>query len=157
MIPLTVTAAVALLPVLLGLIFRVHAFHVFASIGSGYLLQFALSDDVDLAMATVVQGSNAIIAAQLVLLFLPVLLTLFFLRRTQGKSFVFQFVPLIFSGLLLATLFLPLTTPAFIEAVHGSEYGTGIKGAQDLIIAGAVISNLLGMLFKAPKSHGKHH
>lgn len=159
MIPLILTAVVAAFPFVFGLLFRVHAVHIFSAIAGGYLLQYALSDDFDLAFATVIQGSNAIVVSQIVLLLLPVVLTIFFLRRTQGNSLLFQFVPLVFSGMLLATLMLPLTPPEFMNSVYESEYGSGIKGSQDLVIAGAVISNMLAgwMLYKSPKSHKKHH
>ena len=108
MIPLIVLALVVGMPVLLALVFRVNAIFVFLSICAGYFLQFALSDDVDLAFATVVRGSDSIVVARLVLLVLPLLLTLLLVRKSQGKSLIFQFVPLIFSGLFLAIIALPL-------------------------------------------------
>ncbi len=159
MIPLIVLGALVALPVLLALILRVNALFVFLSIGAGYFLQFALSDDVDLAFATVIRGSNSIVVARLVLLFLPLLLTLFLTRKSQGKSLILQIVPLIFSALLLVTITLPLLPPGTEGAIYDTPYGNNLRQAGDLIMSVAVVSNLvlLWMLHKPAKSHGKHH
>lgn len=159
MIPLAIIGAVALVPVLLALIFRVHALHVFVSVAVGYFLQFSLSDDVDLALATIVRGSDSMMVARFVLLGLPIILTLFLLRKTAGKSQLFQFVPLILSGLLLAAIVLPILPQSLEQAVYDAPYGSNIKGAQDLIWAAAAVSNLLLMwaLFKQSGDHKKHH
>lgn len=154
-----VIGAVALAPILFALIFRTHALYVFVSICVGYFLQFALSDDVDLALATIIKGSNSMVIARLVLLALPILLTLFILRKTVSKSLLFQLVPLIFSGLFLAAITLPLLPPATEQAIYDSAYGGNIRGAQDLVITAAVVSNLVLMwtLFKHHHGRGKHH
>lgn len=159
MIPLIVFGAIIIVPVLLALIFRVNAVFIFISVCAGYFLQFALSDDVDLAVATVIRGSNSIIIAKLALLVLPLLVTLFVLRKTVGKSVLFQIIPLLFSGMLLATLVLPLSPVEFADNIYNSQFGTNIKRSQDLVITAAVVSNmaLLWMLFKHKNTHGKHH
>lgn len=157
--PLIVISAIVAVPVLLALLFRVHALYVFVAIAVGYLLQFALSDDVDLALATVIRGSNSIVAARLILLGVPLLVTLFIMRKTQGRSFIFQLAPLILSGLLLAALALPLLPPGLEHDIYGHQFGNGIKHSQDLIIAAAAFSNLclMFLLFKHKPPRGKHH
>lgn len=157
--PLIVVGAIVVVPVLFAVLLRVHAIFVFMSIAAGYFLQLALSDDVDLALATIIRGSNSIVAARLILLALPLLLTLFVLRKTAGRSQLFQFVPLLFSGLLLGALALPLLPTEFEQQVYSAQFGSGIKQSQDLIIAAAVVSNLVlaWTLYKKPKDHRKHH
>ncbi len=159
MIPLIVFAAIVAVPVLLALILRVNALFVFMSIASGYFLQFALSDDVDLALATIIRGSNSIVTARLVLLGVPILLTLFLLRKTAGRSQLFQLLPLIFSGMLLGALALPLLPVAFEQDIYSSQFGSGIKQSQDLVVAAAAVSNLVlaWTLHKPKKDHRKHH
>ena len=153
-----IIGAVAFVPVILALIFRLHALYLFVSICVGYFLQFALSDDVDLAFAAIIRGSNSMTIARLVLLGIPVILTLFLLRKTAGRSQLFQLVPLLFSGLLLAAITLPLLPPETEQAIFDSAYGSNIRGAQDLVMSAAVVSNLLLMwgLFKH-HAKGKHH
>lgn len=159
MIPLMIIGAIALVPVLLALVFRVNALFLFMSISAGYFLQFALSDDVDLALATIVRGSNSMIIARFVLLALPIVLTLLLLRKTAGKGVLLQIAPLILSGLLLAVITLPLLPPGTEQAIYDSPYGSNIKGAQDLVLAAAAVSNLLLMwaLFKHGHEKGRHH
>jgi hypothetical protein len=154
-----VFGAAIVVPVFLALVFRVHAVHVFMSVCAGYLLQMALSDSVDLVLATLVKGSNSVVAARVGLLVIPVILTLFLLRKTQGRSVVFQFMPLIFSGMLLGNLLLPLSSPAFSQGIYNSAYGASIRQSQDLVTAVAVVSNLVlaWTLFKAKGHRGKHH
>lgn len=159
MLPLIVFAAIVVVPVLMALILRVNAVFVFLSICAGYMLQLSLSDSVDLVIATLVHGSNSIVTARLVLLGLPVIITLLMLRRSQGRSLLFQFIPLIFSGMLLGMLVLPLLPPAFAQSVYASQAGSNIKQSSDLVIALSAISNLAlaFMLFKVSGHHKKHH
>jgi hypothetical protein len=158
MIPLIVFGAIVAAPVLLAMVFRVNAVYIFLGICAGYLLQMALSDSVDLALAAIIHGSNSVVAARAGLMAIPIILTLFLLRKTQGKSFLLQIIPLIFSGMLLGSLLLPLLSPGFSQSVYGSTYGGSIRQSSDLITAVAVVSNLVlaWTLFK-PKGHGKHH
>lgn len=159
MIPLIIIGALAFVPVLLALIFRVNAVFLFVSACIGYFLQFALSDDVDLALAVIIRGSNAVIVAQLTLFLVPILLTLFFLKKSAGRIQLFQLAPLVMTGLFIAVLALPLLPPVTQQAIYDSAYGGNIKGAQDLVIAAASVSNLLLVwsMFKHGKAHGRHH
>ncbi len=159
MVPLIVITALAFVPVLFALIFRVNALFIFVAVCAGYFLQFALSDDVDLVIAAIIKGSNSIVFTQFTLLLLPLVVTLFVLRKSTGKGVLFQFVPLILSGLLLAVLSLPLLPIGMEQAIYDSPYGSNIKGAQDLVISGAAVSNLLLMwsVFKSHHTKGKHH
>ncbi len=159
MIPLIVIGAIALVPVLLALIFRVHALFVFVSVCVGYFLQFALSDDVDLALAAIVKGSNSVVVARLVLLALPIVLTILLLRKSAGKSALIQIAPLVLTGCFVAVIALPLLPPGMEQSIYNTHYGGNIKGAQDLVLAAAVVSNLLLMwaLFKTSHEKGKHH
>ena len=159
MIPLIILGAIVVVPILLALIFRVNALFIYASVCAGYFLQFSLSDDVDLALATIIQGSNSMVVARFVLLGLPVLLTILFLRKTAGRTLLFQIVPLLFTGLFIAAITLPLLPPGTEQAIYGSVYGGNILGAQDLVIAGAAVSNFLLMvtLYKQKADHKRHH
>lgn len=159
MIPLIVISAIVAVPILLSLILRVNVVFVFLSICVGFFLQSVLSDDVDLVLATIIKGSDSMVAASLILLFLPVVITLFVMRKTQGKGFVFQVVPLIFSGLFLATLSLPLLPTVLEQQIYAGQFGNGIRQSGDLIIAAAAISNLVIVytLFRSKPSHRKHH
>ena len=157
--PLIIIGGIVVVPILLALILRVQALYVYFSICVGYFLQLTLSDDVDLVLATIIKGSDSMVIARLVLLALPILVTLFVLRKTQGKSFIFQLIPLILSGLFVAVLALPLLPTTVEQDIYGSQFGEGIRRSQDLIVAAASVSNLAlaFMLFKHKQPHSKHH
>lgn len=159
MIPLIIISSIVALPILLALILRVNALFVYLSICTGYFLQSTLSDDVDLALAAIIRGSDSMVIARLTLLALPVLTTLFILRKTQGKSFIFQLVPVVLSGLFLAVITLPILPAALEQDIYSSQFGEGIRRSQDLIVAATAVSNLLltFVLFKHKQPHGKHH
>lgn len=159
MLPLIIIGSIVAVPILLALVFRVNALYLYFSICVGYFLQSTLSDDVDLALATLIRGSDSMVIARLTLLALPILITIFVLRKTQGKSFVFQFVPLILSGLFVAVLALPLLPTTIEQNIYASQFGEGIRRSQDLIVAAASVSNLAlaFILFKHKQPHGKHH
>jgi hypothetical protein len=159
MLPLILFGAIIGAPVLLALLFRVNAVFVFMSICAGYLLQMSMGASVDLTVAMFVKGSNTLVIARLILLGLPIVLTIFFLRKTIGRSLVFQIVPLVFSGMLLGALVLPLLPNSFTQNVYSSQYGSSIRSSSDLVTATAVASNIIlaFMLFKSNSGHKKHH
>lgn len=159
MLPLIVFGSIVGAPVLLALVMRVNAVFIFLSVGAGYLLQMSLSDSVDLLAATFIRGSNSLVIARVGLFVLPILLTLILLRKTMGRSLIFQFIPLIFSGMMLGVLLLPLLTPGFSQSVYSSQYGGSIRSSSDLVTAVAVASNMIlaYMLFKSHSNHKKHH
>lgn len=159
MIPLIIFAIIVGAPVLLALLFRVNAVYMFMSVAAGYLLQMSLSDSVDLLVATFIPRSNSLVIARVALFVVPILLTLFLLRKTIGRSLIFQIIPLIFSGMTLGVLLLPLLTPGFSQSVYDSQYGGSIRSSSDLVTAIAVASNMIlaYMLFKSRANHKKHH
>jgi hypothetical protein len=158
MLPLILFGTIIGAPVLLALLFRVNAVFVFMSICAGYLLQMSMGASVDLTVAMFVKGSNTLVIARLILLALPIVLTMFFLRKTIGRSLVFQIVPLIFSGMLLGALVLPLLPDTFTQNVYSSQYGSSIRSSSDLVTAVAVATNIIlaFMLFKNNSGHKKH-
>lgn len=159
MIPLIVFGAIVGAPVLLALIMRVNAVYLFMSVCAGYLLQLSLSGSVDLLVATFLRDSNSLVIARAALFALPIVLSLFFLRKTMRKSFIFQIIPMIFSGLMFGLLLLPLLTDSFSQSVYDAQYGSSIRQSGDLVTALAVASNMIlaYMLFKHTGKHKKHH
>ena len=159
MLPLIVIGVIVGLPVLLALIFQVNAVFVFMGIAAGYLLQMSLSGSVDLLAAMIIRGSDTMVIARIVLFTLPVVLTLLFLRKTAGKSLVFQFIPLLFSGMMFGILMLSIMTQSFSESVYDSQYGGNIRSSADLVTGIAVASNIILAitLFKSQGGHKKHH
>ena len=159
MVPLILFGAIVGAPIVLALIFRVNAIFVFMGVCAGYLLQMSLSDSLDLLAATFIKGSSSLVIDRAFLFALPIALVVILLRKTAGRSFVFQLIPLIFSGAMFGVLLLPLLTPGFSQSVYSTQYGGSIRSSGDLITAIAVASNMVLTitLFKQHGGHKKHH
>jgi hypothetical protein len=162
MMPLVLFTAIVVLPILLGLLLRVNSALLFLAIASGALLQRALGDSTELAIATVVKDAPVSLIADIGLLVLPVILTFVFLRKSAKKSQVLlQFLPLITVGLAFAALLIPLLPFNLQTQIYQLSFGSIIRQSQDLVIGVAVAMNLL-LAFRVfrhvenPK-HGKHH
>jgi hypothetical protein len=94
-------------------------------------------------------------------LLLPVILTLFFLRKstTRGKFFL-HLIPIIGCGLSIAVLALPMLPNEVQGQIFGYPSGDVFKNSQDLIISitGIVVLLLMWSTYKHHEGkHGKKH
>jgi hypothetical protein len=161
MMPLILFAVLAGLPILNAIILRVSAVFLFASVAIGNLLVLYLSDDVVLALNAFSKDKNIPMIVQLVLLLLPVILTLFFLRKstTRGKFFL-HLIPIIGCGLSIAVLALPMLPNEVQGQIFGYPSGDVFKNSQDLIISitGILVLLLMWRTYKHHEGkHGKKH
>lgn len=155
--PIVLFAVLAGLPVLNALIMRVSAVFLFAGISAGNMLVLYLSDDVTLAINAFFKGKNIPMIVQLTLLLTPIVLTLFFLRKTTTRSKLFlHIVPLIGCGLSVAVLALPLLPSDVQGQIFGMPSGDVFKNSQDLIISLTAILVLMLMWHTYKPHEGKH-
>lgn len=159
---LIILALIAGIPVLLALLLRVSGVFLFLSLASGNLLLLYLGDDAGLASSMLVRGQNSYMIAQLVLLVLPIVLSLFLLKRTLPKAKILLHLPLLATtGLALATLALPLFDSNTQAKVFATQYGGMLRDYQDVIIGSAAVLALLVMWFtyrhKTEDKHKKRH
>jgi hypothetical protein len=160
MTPLILVAAMAGLPFLLALILRVSAVYLFLSLLIGDILVRYLSDDVTLAISTFQRNFHSDFAVQLGLLAAPIILTLFFLRRSVPKSkLLLHIVPLAVTSAAMVVLALPLLPGGVQHNIVTTPWGNVIKNSQDLIlsIAGITVLLLAWLTGRHKEGHGKHH
>lgn len=162
MIPIVLFAVIAGLPVLNALILRVSAIFLFASIAIGNLLVLYLSDDVVLALNAFSKDKNIPMTVQLILLLLPMVLTLFFLRKSMPRTKILLHVlPLIGCGLSVAVLVLPILPSELQGQIFGMPSGDIFKNSQDLIVSVTAVMVLMLMWHtykpRDDKHHKKHH
>lgn len=149
-------AAIAGVPVLLALVFRVNAVFLYLSVAAGNLLVMSVADDADLALGMVASNVNTRMAASFGLLLAPVLLTLLFLRKTMSRSkMLFHILPIIGSGLMLAAFALPFLSVNARAQVYDSTYGEIIDSAQDVVIGAATLLTLFLAWFSYRNKDGK--
>lgn len=157
MTPVFVLAAIAGVPVLLGLLTRVHAAFLFLSIATGSLLVNYVGDDAAFALRMVMRGENTAMITQFALLLVPVVLTLLFMRKTMPKSKVLLNVPVLLAcGLALAVLALPYFDSNAQEKIFTMQYGDVFKDAQDTIVATVASFSLLLLWLTARHKEEKH-
>lgn len=161
MTPIILFAVLAGLPVLNALLMRVSAVFLFASIAVGNFLVLYLSDDVVLAVNAFTKGKNIPMIVQLSLLLAPIILTLYFLRKSMPKSkFLLHVVPIIGCGLSVAVLAVPLLPSEVQGQVFGIPSGDVFKNSQDLIVSVTAIMVLM-LTWQSYRPHegkrGKKH
>jgi hypothetical protein len=160
--PLVLMGAMAALPFLLALIFRVSSVFVLVSILSGDLLVKFLSDDATLALSAVTKTQYVSVIAQIFLLTLPLIMTLIILRKSLARSrVVLHILPLAANGLLFMVLLLPLLpAPTQGEILH-NPITKQVQSFQDLIVGASVLLTLFVMWISykphEPHHKGKHH
>ena len=146
MTPLIIMAVAAGLPVLLAIVLRVSALFLYLSLAAGFLLLQFLGDDAGLAARVFVRGPNVPMIAQFTLLFLPVVLTFLFMRRSMPASkLLFHIVPLIAISLAGVVITLPLLASPVQQQIFANQYGNVLKNSQDIAVGIASILTLLLM------------
>ncbi len=147
-------------PVVVAILRRVSAVLLFLSVAIGGLLVTYLGDDAILASRMVARGANVPMIAQLVLLALPPVLTLFLLKRTMSRAkFFLHLLPLLATGLSFAILVLPILPSHMQAELFATPYGAPLRNSQDIVIGGTAALVLLLMLIAyRPKEEkgGKH-
>lgn len=134
------------LPLILGLVFRVGAPHLFFSLMAGELLARYFGHDVGNAAGTVVSGSNADAYGEIALLLAPMLLTSYFLKGSlsRGKT-VLHIVPLVITGVVLAAFLLPLLPVEAQDQVRNIPLGNYLLNLNRIIIGVVVAAQLVAL------------
>jgi len=131
--------------------FRVPAALVFFSLLVGQLLVSQVAEDVYLFVNTAAQNVG-IEWIKLLLLLLPVILTLLFLKESVSKSKIFvEFVPAILTGMVVVLLIYPLI-PALQNALNGNSTWQVIDTYKSLITFVASIACLVTSWMSFSKS-----
>ncbi len=159
MIPVIVLAVVVGLPVFLAIFLRVSPVFVFASVVSGSILVRYIGDDAALAIGAFVRNQYSSVAANILVLVLPLFFTFIILKSTLAKSKILSSVaPLLATGMLLF-IFIVTLLPSTTQIKFGLDpiVGPVIK-AQDLIISVAILIVLANMwLIYRHIDHRKKH
>jgi len=139
-------AVAAGLPVLLAIVLRVSAVFLYVSLAAGFLLLQFLGDDAGVTAGAFVRGPNVPMITQFILLFLPVVLTFLFMRRSlPGTKLLLHIVPLIAISLAGVVITLPLLASPLQQQIFATQYGNVLKNSQDIAIGIASVLTLLLM------------
>jgi hypothetical protein len=157
MTPIILLAVIAGVPVLYALLFRVNAIFLFLSVVTGDLLVRYLSDDVSLALATMVRNDKTTLITQFMLLLLPVAAALLWLRKTTPATKLLLHIPaLLLTGLSLAVFTLPILDNGIKTQIVSDPIGHALNSGQDIIIGVSSISVLILAFISYKHREGKH-
>jgi hypothetical protein len=149
-------------PVLLLMLLRVNAALVFLSTCLGaVLLQYVGGETNDFFHAFMPKVDPSDIKLGLVLL--PVVLTsVFMIKTVKGNKIVFNLLPAIGTGLLLALLLVPLLPSGVDKNIVHSQTWHQLQNAQALIVGVSALLCLFFLWLQRPKAgheekRGKKH
>jgi hypothetical protein len=155
--PLILLGLITGLPLIIFLILRVKPLYIFVSLVTGYFLVTMLGDMAELTFSAVVHTSQSDVIVNVGLLLLPLIITLFLMRKTLSKAALpFQFILLVANALLLAELLVPLLSPGTQGAIYATQIGSIFRQAHDVVIAGVAGLHVLVMWIMRPKHQGEH-
>ncbi len=142
--------SVLLVPLAIGLAWRVSVSHVFFSLMAGELLARYFGNDLDALLHVHGPGHLAII-------FVPMLVTGYLLRRTVSRRrLLVQVVPFLITGLICAAFVLPLLPEAAMELVRGTYFGNVLLNLHRTIIGSMVVLQLISLWLVHRQWHGHH-
>lgn len=159
MSPTIVLALIAGLPLVLMAVLRVKPLYVFVSIVCGYFASEFLGEVAALTLGSVLHVGSVGVITRLFLLLLPLVVTLFLMRKTLSTaSLPFQFILLAADSLLLATFLVPLLTPGVQASLYSTSIGNVFRQAHDVLITSITGLHVLVMWIMRPRhdAHGKH-
>ena len=164
MTPIIIIGLLAGVPLLLGLLLRVHTSALFISVASGYLLSMFVGETAGLVSRSFITNTSTAMVTKMVVFLLPIAISMWILRKgLNAAQMVPHFLPLVGCSALILVLGLPLLPPATQTSVYSSFPGDLIKQMSDAIVGIAVALQLILMWITArpirPKDvqHGRHH
>lgn len=156
MSPIILLGMIIGLPLVLITLMRVKPLYVFVSIICGYFWAELLGDPVELLLRSFAKVDNFDVIVRVVLLLLPLVVTIFLMRKTLSTSALpFQFGLLLADSLLLVTFLLPLLTTGVQSSLYQTSAGSIFRQGHDVIIASIVGLHVLVMWIMRPRHHGE--
>ena len=155
--PLVLLGLIVGAPLLLFIVLRVKPLYIFVSIVTGYFLVTMLGDTAALTFGSIIHGGSSDTFVKLALLLLPLIITLFLMRKTlSAAALPFQLILLIANALMLAEFIVPLLPPGTQHTIYSTQVGSILKQAHDVVIAAVAGLHVIVMWIMRPRHHGEH-
>lgn len=147
------------LPLILGILFRVGAPHLFFSLMAGELLARYFGHDVEKIAAENLSNQAPERYGEIVLVLAAMLLTAFFMRGTVTKSrLLLHLIPLAITGIIMAAFLLPLLPTGLQNEINETFVGSWILDLNRSIIGVVVVLQLISLwLFNRSEKKSKKH
>lgn len=150
--------SILLFPLLLGVIFRVGAPHLFFSLMAGELLARYFGRDVEKIAADTLSRQSPEHYGEIALVLITMLLTAFFLRGAVTKNkLILHIIPYAVTGIVLAAFLLPLLSTGLQDQISATFVGGWIINLNRSIIGAVVVLQIISLwIFNRSEKKNKH-
>lgn len=154
---ITIGALVGL-PLLLGILFRIHTSHLFFSLMAGELVSHYFGEEIQNIMESIFKDSGAVAYTEFLVLLTPMFLTAVFLHGTlkRGKL-ILHILPLAITGFVFTAFTLPMLPDSVQATVASVQLGRDMLELSDVIIAGVVVIQLITLWLFNRSKNSRHH
>ncbi len=141
-----IVGALIALPVLLGLLLRVSASHIFFSVMAGELLARYFGDKGFSAIDSAVHNANIAGYSEAIILTLPMILTAVFLKGTlsRGKT-VLHVIPLAVTGIVYASFMITVLPKSVQDLINSNTLTHKFADMNSAVIGVVVFFQLIAL------------
>lgn len=144
------------LPLLIGVLFRVNASHVFFSLMAGELLGRYFGHDIDIRTQPIIENSLFHGFGEVALILLPMFITAFFLRKSVSTSRLLLHVPLlIITGVICGAFVFPVLPDVIQSDISKTLLGGWIVELNRIIVGVMVLLQLVALWLFTKKEKSK--
>lgn len=149
-------------PVVILMVLRVNAALVFLSACLGAVLLKYVGGDVADFMNMFMPSINVNYVNMAMVLLPPVLTTVFMIKTVDGMKLVFNLLPALGTGFLLALLIVPLMSDTLAGEIQATDFWEKSQQLQALVVGLSALVCLFFIWLQRPKphksaKHSKHH
>jgi ABC-type spermidine/putrescine transport system permease subunit I len=148
------------LPLLLTLILRVSAVFLFLGVAGGILLSQYIAEDAALVLNLISPHGEFNSYAKLALLLIPVLLTMFFLKKTVQLSKLFlHIIPIAITVLVLGSFIIKVLPGGIQYNIASNPLAKTLDTAQNVLLGSATAITLIlaWLTMRHKKGHTSNH
>lgn len=156
-----IVGALIALPVVLGIVMRVSASHLFFSVMAGELLARYFGHDAYSVIESVSRNTTLASYSEAIVLTLPLLLTAVFLKGSMSRSkTALHIIPFAVTGIVYAAFMLAVLPASVQEIIRSNPLTDKFIGMDSVVIGFVVFFQLvaLWLLNRGNREkHGKKH
>lgn len=145
-------------PLVIGIIFRVGAPHLFFSLMAGELLARYFGSDVEKLAEESLSKQSPDHYGEIALVIVTMLLTAFFMRGTVTKNkLILHIIPYAITGVIMAAFLLPLLSSGLQDQISSTFVGGMIINLNRAIIGAVVVLQIVSLwIFNRSENKSKH-
>ncbi len=144
--PFIILGGLIAIPLVLGLLLKVSASHLFFSVMAGELLARYFGHDAFSAIESVSHSTVLAGYSEAIVLTLPMILTAIFLKGSisRGKTFL-HILPFIITGIVYAAFMIHVLPQSVQDIINGNQLTSKIASADGAVIGFVILFQLVAL------------